>query len=86
MHRQLDLYSQPRVHGVTIATLRDPRTGQMGWQAFHLPERLAIERHDTGPTATFESLDDGWFNADDTEAAPEDQVRGINADTSAFHR
>ena len=45
---------------MTIATLRDPASGRIVSQAFHLPERRADERHDTGLSATPKRTGDGW--------------------------
>jgi beta-mannosidase len=50
----------PRAHDVTIATLRDPSSGTICSEAFHLPDRSALERHDPGLTATPEATPDGW--------------------------
>ena len=50
----------PRAHDVTIATLREPSNGPVVSEAFHLPERRALERHDLGLTATPQRSDDGW--------------------------
>jgi beta-mannosidase len=51
----------PRAHDVTIATLRDPTNGLIWSEAYHLPERRALERHDLGITATPQRTDDGWM-------------------------
>ena len=37
-----------------------PANGQTWSQAFHLPDRSAIERHDPGLTATLEATAGGW--------------------------
>jgi beta-mannosidase len=50
----------PRAHDVTIATLRDPASGQIRAEAFHLPERRVHERHELGLTVTPELTSDGW--------------------------
>ena len=50
----------PRSHDVTFATLRDPASRQILSQAFHLPERRAAERYDTGLSATLEATGSGW--------------------------
>ena len=50
----------PRAHDVTIATLRDPASGAICSEAFHLPGRHALERHDLGLTATPEATPHGW--------------------------
>ncbi|MEX3999185.1 glycoside hydrolase family 2 protein [Paraburkholderia sp. EG285A] len=50
----------PRAHDVTIATLRDAASGEVVAEAFHLPERRAIERHDLGITATPQRTERGW--------------------------
>ncbi|WP_236066949.1 glycosyl hydrolase 2 galactose-binding domain-containing protein [Paraburkholderia haematera] len=50
----------PRAHDVTIATLRDPASGQIVSEAVHLPERHAGERHELGLTARAQRTADGW--------------------------
>ncbi|MEM5437252.1 glycosyl hydrolase 2 galactose-binding domain-containing protein [Paraburkholderia diazotrophica] len=50
----------PRAHDVTIVTLRDAASGAVLSEAFHVPERSALERHDLGLTATPEASSDGW--------------------------
>nr|WP_245621132.1 glycoside hydrolase family 2 protein [Paraburkholderia ferrariae] len=50
----------PRAHEVTIATLRDPASGAIVAEAFHLPERRALERHDLGISATPRRAAHGW--------------------------
>ncbi|CAB3781184.1 glycosyl hydrolase 2 galactose-binding domain-containing protein [Paraburkholderia caffeinilytica] len=50
----------PRAHDVTIATLRDPASGQILSEAVHLPERHAGERHDLGLTVRVERTAEGW--------------------------
>lgn len=50
----------PRAHDVTIATLRDPASGAIVTEAFHLPERRAHERHDLGIAATPQRTEHGW--------------------------
>ncbi|WP_043287402.1 glycosyl hydrolase 2 galactose-binding domain-containing protein [Paraburkholderia oxyphila] len=50
----------PRAHDVTIATLRDPASGAIVSEAFHLPERRAHERHDLGIAATPQRTEHGW--------------------------
>jgi beta-mannosidase len=50
----------PRAHDVTIVTLRDPASGAVISEAFHLPERRAIERHDLGIVATPQRTEHGW--------------------------
>ncbi|WP_241019037.1 glycoside hydrolase family 2 protein [Paraburkholderia sp. Tr-20389] len=50
----------PRAHDVTIATLRDAASGAVLSEAFHLPERSAVERHDLGLSARPEATPDGW--------------------------
>ncbi|MEZ0604577.1 glycoside hydrolase family 2 protein [Paraburkholderia sp. IW21] len=50
----------PRAHDVTIATLRDPASGRIVSEAFHLPEPRMAERHDLGLTVTAERTADGW--------------------------
>nr|WP_246282173.1 glycoside hydrolase family 2 protein [Paraburkholderia caffeinitolerans] len=50
----------PRAHDVTIATLRDPASGAIVSEAFHLPERRAHERHDLGIAVTPQRIESGW--------------------------
>jgi beta-mannosidase len=50
----------PRPHDVTIATLRDRATGAILAEAFHLPDKHALERHDLGITAKLEDTQQGW--------------------------
>lgn len=50
----------PRAHDVTIATLHNPASGTIWSEAYHLPERRALERHDLGMTATPHRTGDGW--------------------------
>ncbi len=50
----------PRTHDVTLVTLRDPASGAVISEAFHLPERRAVERHDLGIVATPQRADHGW--------------------------
>nr|WP_227875391.1 glycoside hydrolase family 2 protein [Paraburkholderia dokdonensis] len=50
----------PRAHDVTIATLRDPASGAIVSEAFHLPERRAHERHDLGIAVTPQRTESGW--------------------------
>ncbi|HEY1998039.1 MAG TPA: glycoside hydrolase family 2 protein [Paraburkholderia sp.] len=50
----------PRAHDVTIATLRDAKSGHILSQSFHLAERRVLERHDAGLTATLEATGAGW--------------------------
>jgi beta-mannosidase len=50
----------PRAHDVTIATLRDPASGAIVSEAFHLPERRAHERHDLGIVARPQRTERGW--------------------------
>ncbi len=50
----------PRPHDVTIATLRERATGRVLAEAFHLPERRVLERHDLGITAKLEASGEGW--------------------------
>lgn len=50
----------PRPHDVTIATLRERASGDILAEAFHLPEKRALERHDLGITATLEQSSAGW--------------------------
>ncbi len=50
----------PRAHDVTIATLRDATTGNIVSEAFHLPERRAVERHDLGLIVSVERTGDQW--------------------------
>ncbi|WP_165847915.1 glycoside hydrolase family 2 protein [Paraburkholderia lacunae] len=50
----------PRAHDVTIATLRDPASGRIVAEAFHLPQRRVSEAHDPGLTASVERAGDGW--------------------------
>jgi beta-mannosidase len=117
----------PRAHDVTIATLRDPTSGKIRSEAFHLPERQALERHDLGLSVTPQATSDGWelviearrfarfvhiadahyrarddwfhlppnrpitiglvpLNENDTSAAPEGEVRAINASAPHFYR
>jgi beta-mannosidase len=117
----------PRAHDVTIGTLRDPASGAICPEAFHLPERNALARHDLGLTATPEATPDGWqlviesrrfarfvhiadaryrasrdwfhlppnrqvrvallpLNANDTDAAPDGEVRAINSSAPLFYR
>ncbi len=50
----------PRTHDVTLVTLRDPASGAVISEAFHLPERRALERHDLGIVATPQRAEHGW--------------------------
>lgn len=50
----------PRTHDVTLVTLRDPASGATISEAFHLPERRALERHDLGIVATPQRAGHGW--------------------------
>jgi len=50
----------PRPHDVTIATLRERASGAILAEAFHLPEKRALERHDLGITAKLEETSAGW--------------------------
>lgn len=50
----------PRAHDVTIATLRDPASGRILAEAFHLPERRASECHELGLTVTAGRAGDSW--------------------------
>nr|WP_322043075.1 glycoside hydrolase family 2 protein [Paraburkholderia sp. J67] len=50
----------PRAHDVTIVTLRDPVSGAVISEVFHLPERRALERHDLGIVATPQRAEHGW--------------------------
>ncbi|MFP6556777.1 glycoside hydrolase family 2 protein [Paraburkholderia sp. B3] len=50
----------PRAHDVTIATLRDPASGAVVSEAFHLPDRRALERHESGIVATPRRSERGW--------------------------
>ncbi|WP_322051190.1 glycosyl hydrolase 2 galactose-binding domain-containing protein [Paraburkholderia bannensis] len=50
----------PRTHDVTLVTLRDPASGAVISEAFHLPERRVLERHDLGIVATPQRAAHGW--------------------------
>jgi len=50
----------PRTHDVTIATLREAGSNLIWSEAYHLPERRALERHDLGITATPQRTEGGW--------------------------
>jgi beta-mannosidase len=50
----------PPAHDVTIATLRDVASGRILSRGFHLPQRRATERYDTGLSATLEATGKGW--------------------------
>nr|WP_240161030.1 glycoside hydrolase family 2 protein [Burkholderia sp. Ax-1719] len=50
----------PRSHDVTLVTLRDPASSTVIAEAFHLPERRALERHDLGIVATPQRGEHGW--------------------------
>lgn len=50
----------PRAHDVTIVTLRDSASGAVVSEAFHLPDRRALERHDLGIVATPQRAEQGW--------------------------
>ncbi|HZZ11976.1 MAG TPA: glycoside hydrolase family 2 protein, partial [Paraburkholderia sp.] len=50
----------PRAHDVTIATLRDPASGDVIAEAFHLPDRSVAQRYDPGFTVTPQAGEDGW--------------------------
>lgn len=50
----------PLAHDVTIATLRDAATGEIRAEAFHLPDKRAIARHDLGIVATPQRTESGW--------------------------
>ncbi len=50
----------PRAHDVTVVTLRDPASGLVISEAFHFPERRALERHDLGMVATPQRTEQGW--------------------------
>jgi beta-mannosidase len=50
----------PRAHDVTIATLRDAASGKVLSEAFHLPERHALERHDLGLSVKPQATPEGW--------------------------
>ncbi|WP_322015107.1 glycosyl hydrolase 2 galactose-binding domain-containing protein [Paraburkholderia sp. J12] len=50
----------PRAHDVTIATLRDPATGEIVSEAVHLPERRPMERHDLGMEVTVQRSGGEW--------------------------
>jgi beta-mannosidase len=50
----------PRTHDVTIATLRDPASDRIWSEAYHLPERRTLERHDLGIVATPQHTAEGW--------------------------
>jgi beta-mannosidase len=54
----------PRAHDVTVVTLRDASnsatSGKILSEAFHLPDREALDRHDLGLSVTPQATSNGW--------------------------
>jgi beta-mannosidase len=51
----------PPAHDVTLATLRRADTGEVLSEAFHLPDRRALQRGDPGLSAVLEHEDGTWW-------------------------